>query len=82
MAAWRGRVYQCMGMPLEQAISDDVLAIQWDSNRVYEERSGLMYLGTEGRRHVEGGAPYLYEARQGKPQYPPDEYDTPLTYPM
>ena len=43
---------------------------------------GLMYLGTEGRRHVEGGAPYLYEARQGMPQYPPDAYDSLQTYPM
>ena len=32
------------------------------------------------RQCVEGGAPYLHE--RGKPSYPPDEFDTPLTYPL
>jgi hypothetical protein len=33
-----------------------------------------------GRLRVEGGAPYL--GASGQPQYPPDEYDSCLTYPM
>ena len=32
------------------------------------------------RQRVEGGAPHLHE--RGVPQYPPDEYDSPLTYPL
>jgi hypothetical protein len=32
------------------------------------------------RKRVEGGAPYLHE--DGQPQYPPDRFDTPLTYPL
>ena len=32
------------------------------------------------RQRVEGGAPHLHE--HGVPQYPPDEYDSPLTYPL
>jgi len=32
------------------------------------------------RRRVDGGAPYMHES--GAPQYPPDERDTAVTYPM
>ena len=31
---------------------------------------------------VEGGAPFLYELRQGKPQWEPDEFDSEMSYPM
>ena len=41
---------------------------------------GLPHLGTTGRESVEGGAPYMHE--HGLPSYPPDEDDTPLTYPL
>ena len=33
-----------------------------------------------GRRSVEGGAPYFHE--RGFPQYPPDSFDTRVTYPL
>ena len=33
-----------------------------------------------GRRSVEGGAPYFHE--RGFPQYPPDSFDTNMTYPF
>ena len=82
MQGWRARIYQPLGTPTQDACSSDALSIEWHSERAYDGRSGLMYLGAEGRRHVEGGAPYLYEARQGMPRYPPDEYDSPQTYPM
>jgi hypothetical protein len=32
------------------------------------------------RMRVDGGAPYLIYT--GRPQYPPDDYDTPDTYPL
>ena len=41
---------------------------------------GLPHLGATGRESVEGGAPYLHE--YGLPSYPPDDDDTPLTYPL
>ena len=40
----------------------------------------LPLVGIYGRQCVEGGAPYLHE--YGRPQYPPDEFDTPSTYPL
>ena len=46
--------------------------------RAYDSRSALV--GLTGRQCVEGGAPYLHES--GSPAYPPDEFDTPLTYPL
>ena len=40
------------------------------------------YLGVEMRCRIEGGAPPCYYRRaHGKPQYPPDWYDSPQTYP-
>ena len=51
---------------------------QLDENRAYDPRSPL--LGMRGRQCVEGGAPYFHEG--GIPQYPPDQYDSPLTYPL
>jgi hypothetical protein len=82
MAGWRARIYPCMSSPTKGGFANDLSTFQWNSERAYDERNGLMYLGTEARKHAEGGAPYLYEAQQGKPQYPPDEYDTAQTYPM
>ena len=43
--------------------------------------SGLGALEVATRLCVEGAAPYLYEMRQGAPQYPPDQDDTEFTYP-
>ena len=43
--------------------------------------AGLGALGLAPRLCVEG-APYLYEMRQGEPQYGPDADDTMYTYPM
>ena len=37
-------------------------------------------IGVAYRACVEGGAPYMHEG--GHPQYPPDEHDTPCTYPL
>lgn len=82
MQGWRARIYCPLGAPTQDECNNGALSIEWHCERAYDERSGLMYLGTEGRRHVEGGAPYLYEARQGIPQYPPDAFDSPQTYPM
>ena len=82
MQGWRARIYFPLGTPTQDESDNGALSIEWHSERAYDERSGLMFLGTEGRRHVEGGAPYLYEARQGIPQYPPDAFDSPQTYPM
>ena len=82
MQGWRARIYFPLGTPTQDESNNGALSIEWHSERAYDERSGLMFLGTEGRRHVEGGAPYLYEARQGMPQYPPDAFDSPQTYPM
>ena len=82
MQGWRARIYHPLGTPTQDACSSDALSVEWHSERAYDGRSRLMYLRAEGRRHVEGGAPYLYEARQGMPRYPPDEYDSPQTYPM
>ena len=47
-------------------------------DRVVDDR--LPLIGTYSRECVEGGAPYLHE--RGRPQYLPDEYDTPFTYPL
>ena len=47
-------------------------------DRPHDSRAPL--LGLMCRQRVDGGAPYLYES--GKPQYEPDEFDTPLTYPL
>ena len=41
----------------------------------------LKCLGMEMRLRVEGGAPYRYRREHGKPQYPPDCWDSKLTYP-
>ena len=41
----------------------------------------LKCLGIEMRLRVEGGAPYRYRREHGKPQYPPDWFDTKQTYP-
>ena len=43
-----------------------------------DQRAPLV--GMLGRERVEGGAPYLLEG--GKPQYSPDAFDTPHTYPL
>ena len=50
----------------------------WQDSRAYDDR--LPLVGLMSRQCVEGGAPYLHE--RGKPSYPPDEFDTPLTYPL
>ena len=34
------------------------------------------------RMRVEGGAPYRLDVGSGTPRYPPDEFDTPCTYPL
>ena len=44
----------------------------------FDSRTPLM--GAYGRQTVMGGAPYFHEG--GVPQYPPDAYDTPDTYPL
>ena len=41
----------------------------------------LKCLGMEMRLRVEGGAPYRYGREHGKPQYPPDCWDSKQTYP-
>ena len=46
--------------------------------RAYDTR--MPQIGVYGRQCVEGGAPYLCDS--GRPQYPPDEFDTPETYPL
>ena len=46
--------------------------------RIYNYRLPLASL--YDRQCVEGGVPYLHES--GKPAYPPNEFDTPLTYPL
>ena len=38
--------------------------------------------GHPGRLCVEGGAPFLYEYRQGEPKWEPDEFDSAMSYPM
>jgi hypothetical protein len=53
-------------------------ACPYDCSRPMDARCPLPLLC--GRERVEGGAPYLSES--GRPQYEPDEYDTPLTYPL
>ena len=46
--------------------------------RTYDPR--MPQIGVYGRQCVEGGAPYLCDS--GRPQYSPDEFDTPETYPL
>ena len=58
--------------------------MQWhNSHGPFDGRSrGLRYLGVEMRCRIEGGAPpYYYRPAHGRPQYPPDRYDSPQTYP-
>ena len=43
--------------------------------------TGLGALEVAARLCVEGAAPYLYEMRQGAPQYPPDQDDMEFTFP-
>ena len=47
-------------------------------DQAYDPR--MPQVGMLGRQRVEGGAPYMHTS--GRPQYLPDEYDTPLTYPL
>ena len=88
MQEWRARIYCPLGTPTQDACNDDALSIEWHSERAYDERSGLMYLGTEGRRHVEGGAkrvPDHHLVRESDPvivldgQVAPATFNTALT---
>ena len=53
-----------------------------ERNGPFKLEDGLPKLGLAARLCVEGGAPFLYELRQGKPQWEPDEFDSEMSYPM
>ena len=56
--------------------------LAWHANGPFKLEDGLLKLGLATRLCVEGGAPFLYELRQGKPQWEPDEFDSEMSYPM
>ena len=92
MKGWLGRTYRLRGdtggIPsCPRRYLDSASQFRWIQNRsndrMYRWRpwSGLGALEVATRLCVEGAAPYLYEMRQGAPQYPPDQDDTEFTYP-
>ena len=64
------------------ALAQSEMQFSWRTNTHFDLKDGLLKLGVAARLCVEGGAPFLYEYRQGKPKWKPDEYDSPMSYPM
>ena len=88
MKGWLGRTYWLRAGHITDNM-DLVSQFTWMRGRDAHDRAyrwkpyaGLGALGFASRLCAEGAAPYLYEMRQGEPQYGPDEHDTMYTYPM
>ena len=67
---------------MREALRTTRFQFAWRGTGVYETKDGLTKLGLAMRVCVEGGAPFLYELRQGTPQWEADEFDSPVSYPM
>ena len=67
---------------MREALRTTRFQFAWRGTGVFEPKDGLTKLGLAMRVCVEGGAPFLYELRQGTPQWEADEFDSPVSYPM
>ena len=70
------------GSPCKEKNERHQVQFAWHANGPFKLEDGLPKLGLAARLCVEGGAPFLYELRQGKPQWEPDEFDSEMSYPM